>query len=668
MTTAMHRIETREIGPLGLRASIVPDSFNEEARTVDLVWTTGARVERGFFDRFLEELSLDPKHVRMGRLTNGAPLLDAHDGQSNSGVIGVVESASLAPAEGRATVRFAKEDERAESIFRKVRDKIIRNVSVGYRVHKLERVEEEDGALPVMRATDWEPYEISMVPMGADAGAGVRSQPTTNICEFINPLAEEQRTMAPKTPTAAPSAPAATQVSDDTHKAEIKAAEERSAEVECERITSIGRCAKTLGLDDDFANKHIKAKTTADAFRAVAQDAYAERKESHVDVTARPSISPGDDERDKWARGASDAIIARAGVSARVAKDEKRRGIEHKIDPGEFRGLTMMDLARRSLELGGVDTRGMRPLDLVGKAMTHRTATTSDFPVLLENTLHRVLLAAWGITEDTWSRFCARGSVSDFRAHNRLRQGTFSSLDTVLEGAEFTTKAVPDARKESLTATTKGNLVSITRQAIINDDLDAFDKTAMQLGRAAKLTIEKDVYALLALNSNLGPDMADGNPMFDSSSHANVGAGATLSVASIDANRVIMKAQTDESSNDILDIVPQILLVAAGLGGAARTLNAAEHDPDTSGSLRPNSVRGLFSDIIDTGRLTGNRRYIFADPLTAPVIEVAFLNGVEEPFMEMRQGWEVDRTEWKVRLDYAVGGIGFKGALTDAGQ
>ncbi len=671
------RTETRDVGPLELRATIAPDSLDEKKRTVDLVWSTGARVKRGFWEPFLEELSLDPAHVRMGRLNGGAPLLDAHNSFDNSGVIGVVESATLDGGEGRATVRFAKDDDgptpnTAESIFQKVKDKIIRNVSVGYRVHKLERVEEEDGQLPVMRATDWEPFEISMVPMGADAGAGVRSEPETNICEFITPLAEETRAMPPKTPSTPASAPEATPattpaVSEVARTVDIDAVKAEAKADEKARSAAITRTGKTLKLDEDFTRKHIEAETTADEFRALAQDEYEKRSASHVSPSAHPEITPGADERDKFMRGASDSIVTRSSMGTRVGKFEKERGDDSGVDGGMFRSMSLFDLARQCLERIGVRTEGMGKMELVGKALTHRAQSTSDFPVILENTLHRVLLAAWGTTPDTWEKFCSVGSVSDFRAHHRLRAGTFGALPVVLEGAEFQNKAINDARKESLTATTKGSLVMLTRQAIINDDLSAFSRVMADLGRAAKLSIELDVYALLAENGDLGPTMTDGNPMFDAS-HNNVGAGDAITVASIDAERVIMAQQTDESGNEVLDLRPKILVIPIGLGGAARQVNDARFDIDTDGGLAPNIVLGLFEDIVDSPRLTdATRHYLFADPAIAPVIEVAFLDGQREPFMEMRQGWEVDGTEWKVRMDYAVGGIGFRGALTDAG-
>jgi HK97 family phage prohead protease len=177
--------------PLSMRASFRPDTVDADKRTVEVVWTTGARVMRGFFERYYEELSLTPGHVDLSRLNDGAPFLAAHDQYDLRSVLGVVEpgSAKVNGKEGIARVRFAKaeDDPDADIVFRKVRDGIITGISCGYRISKLEKVSESVDKLPVMRATSWMPFELSVVPIPADAGAGFRSDAPekTNPCEFI---------------------------------------------------------------------------------------------------------------------------------------------------------------------------------------------------------------------------------------------------------------------------------------------------------------------------------------------------------------------------------------------------------------------------------------------------------------------------------------------------
>jgi hypothetical protein len=78
-------------------------------------------------------------------------------------------------------------------------------------------------------------------------------------------------------------------------------------------------------------------------------------------------------------------------------------------------------------------------------------------------------------------------------------------------------------------------------------------------------------------------------------------------------------------------------------------------------------VRGLFGEIVDTPRLSGTRRYLFADPNEAPVLEVAFLDGNDAPFLDMEEGFSVDGARYKVRLDFGIAAIDYRGAIRNAG-
>ena len=372
---------------------------------------------------------------------------------------------------------------------------------------------------------------------------------------------------------------------------------------------------------------------------------------------AFPKIETVSDEGDKRKDAVVASILARAGV----AQDAAARAA---LASNPYRGDRLLDTARASLQRAGVSVSGMTPMEVVAAAFTQGT---SDFPVLLENAMHKTLQAAYATAALTWNRFCATGSVSDFRAHNRYRTGSFGSLDAVNELGEFVNKSIPDGEKASITAGTKGNIINLSRTAIINDDLGAFVGLSNMLGRAAARTVEADVYALLALNGGLGPAMADGKSLFHAD-HGNIGTAAAISMAAIDADRVTMAMQKDVSGNDYLDLRPSVLLVPIGLGGTARSINDAQYDPDTANKLqKPNIVNGLFRDIVDTPRMTGTRRYLFADPSEAPVLEVAFLDGNQNPYLELQNGFDVDGARYKVRLDYGVGAIDYRGAVTNAG-
>jgi ATP-dependent protease ClpP protease subunit len=366
-----------------------------------------------------------------------------------------------------------------------------------------------------------------------------------------------------------------------------------------------------------------------------------------------PVIVTTQDERDTFRALTANAILARAGAA------------DVKADAANpYRGHTLVDIARASLEKAGIKTNGMDRMDIVAAAFTQ---STSDFPILLENAMHKTLQAAYAKAALTWQRFCSRGTVSDFRAHNRYRVGSLGNLQTVNELGEFKNSTIPDGEKSSITAATKGNIINLSRQTIINDDLGAFIGLAGSLGWAAARTVETDVYALLAQNAGLGPTMADTYTLFHAN-HGNIGAAGVLSSALVDDMRVKMGSQTGVGGVDILDLRPSVILVPLASGSTARVINNAEYDPDTANKLqRPNAVRGLYRDIVDTARLSGTRVYTFADPSEAPVIEVAFLDGQDTPYLEQQMGFTVDGTSFKARLDFGIAAIDYRGAVTAAG-
>lgn len=670
-------LKTVQLPRAQVRAAFVPGSFNAEKRTVDVVWSTGARGARFDWDigRYYEELSMLPEHVKLDRMNAGASVLNSHQSRDLSAVIGAVVpgSAVVDGSEGHATVLFSEREEVAGYV-KDVAAGVIRHISVGYNVARyelVEKVQEGNDLIPVYRAVDWEPVEISFVPIPFDAGAQARSSEggdKTN-CVFFQrgAAAHEGEAMTPEQIEAQRKADEARAAQEA--KAAKDAADQREAQLRTEatnaerqRQADIRTAVRALPEADRDALTQtlIDGNATADQARAQVLEKLTA---GQTEISGTQRVETVEDAADKFRDGATAWLIQRSGVANKLGDAGKN------LQPGEFRGLRLLDLARMALERAGVNVRGLSPMETVGRAFTHRGGmnTTSDFAVLLENVMHKIVQGAYAVTPDTWRRFAATGSVSDFRAHNRYMLGSFGALDSKTEAGEFKYKSIPDGAKEAVTVGTKGNIIALSREAIVNDDMNAFASLAVMLGRAAKLSIEKDVYAFLALNGGLGGLLNDGKTIFHAD-HGNIGAGAALSVASIDADRVLMGQQKDISGNEILDIKPEILLLSSGLGGAARVINGAQYDPDASiKSQVPNKVVGLYRDIVDTARLTGTRRYSFADPSVAPVIEVSFLDGAQEPVIETKDGWNVDGTEMKVRIDYGVTGVGSVGAVTNAG-
>ncbi len=370
-------------------------------------------------------------------------------------------------------------------------------------------------------------------------------------------------------------------------------------------------------------------------------------------------VEMGASERDKMRGAAEQMLLARYNVISGVEADAARQG-------NPFGSSNIVGIAERMLIAAGVNTRTMGREEIARRVLASQTS--SDFPVLLENVLHKILIGGYNATPFTWTRFCTTGTLVDYRPHGRYHLSSFSDLKVTNERGEYENGVLGDGQKETIQGVRKGRILEITPEVLINDDLGALVRVAGALGQAAGRTIEKDVYALFALNSGAGPTMSDGNPLFHAA-HGNIAAtAAVVGVASFDAARVQMANQMDPGGNDFLDIMPAVWLGPLSLGGAARVTNRSEFDPDAANKLqRPNIVRDVFKDIIDTPRLTGTAWYALADAGSEPVFEVAFLDGVQTPTLEQELNFRTDGIAWKAAHRYGAGAIGWRGAIKNAG-
>lgn len=282
----------------GRAAELRAESFDDDANTVELVWTTGAAVRRYSYrdGPYLETLDVTPKAVRLDRLNAGAPFLNTHSSYDLGDIIGSVVpgSARVAGGKGTATVKLSSDPAHA-GIVGNIKGGVIRNVSVGYAVHSVEKTEADDGTLPTWRVTDWEPLEISAVPIPADPGAQMRSGERDSATLYYCTVEDTVRAAPEPTPASAAVAarigdPAMSgnQTAQDQNADAVRTAaappatavdieairvQERAAERE--RASGIRVVARKLRLADSVADKAIEDGTTLEAFRVAAIDAAA---------------------------------------------------------------------------------------------------------------------------------------------------------------------------------------------------------------------------------------------------------------------------------------------------------------------------------------------------------------------------------------------------------
>ena len=367
----------------------------------------------------------------------------------------------------------------------------------------------------------------------------------------------------------------------------------------------------------------------------------------------------GMDARDKFKVGALAALAGKSGISARVDNGN------------EFRGLSLIELARASLRIAGRNPDRMDKMEAVGAAFTY---TGSDFPLLLANIAEKALLKGYTEAPETFQAWTSVGNLPDFKQASRVDLTQFPSLETVPDGGEYKMVQGVGDRGQYIQLATYGKLFSITRRAVIDDDLNAMTRVPQYMGRAAKRTVGNLVYAILTGN----PNLRDGSPLFADRSGSgltnNIMTAAGIISATVDAMRVAMATQKENGAT--LNIPLKKLIVPVALGGQARTVRDSQYQVDAITSAKgsqntiPNPVRDIF-DVVEDARLDAFDPQCWfgaADPQMTDTIEVAYLDGNPDPFMDQQAGWTVDGTQFKVRLDAGVSALDFRTLFKNAGH
>ena len=679
-----------ELPALRRSAELAPNSVNTDARTVEVIWSAGARVRRASFfgEPYDEELSLDPAHVRLERLNAGAPFLKVHEIDTLDAVIGSVVpgSARIENGRGVAQVRISERAD-VEPIWRDIQAGHIRAVSIGYQVHRFD-ISKPDGGRELWRAVDWTPFEVSAVAVGADPDAGFRAQHPLHECvlhrrdaptqQGASPMTDQTQTPASKAPNATttkqPTEPVATEetimtepktaapelkVAASETRAQIQTAQTstpdteavatRAREAERDRVSTIYDLAGRLNLERGFAEDLVKRGVSVDESRRLILDQVAAKSD---ETRTFPHVSVplgGRDERITRRDAVANALLHRYSPTLFQLEDAAR----------QYRGMTLLELARESLGNAGVNTRGLSRDEVATRALH----STSDFPEILSAVTNKTLRQAYDAYPRTFALFCRQMLATDFKAMHRVQLGEAPQLLEVGESGEFKRGTLGES-KESYKVKTYGRVVAITRQVLINDDLDAFTRIPAMYGNSIAQLESDVVWGIITAN----PAMADGTALFHANHKNLAGTAAALDVTSVGAARAVMAKQTGLDKKTVLNIRPAYLIVPAALELKAEQLVAQNLVPAATASVVPQSIRTLAP--ISEPRLDAASEtawYLAASPNQIDTIEYAYLEGQQGAYIETRNGFDVDGVEIKCRLDFGAKAIDWRGLYKNAG-
>jgi hypothetical protein len=598
---------TDTIPLLTRRVDLAPASADRDARTVEVIWSTGAPVRRrDMAGPYVERLSLDPEAVDLSRL-QGASVLDAHRQSAVRDVLGSVQSAYVDGQRGTALIRFSSRPE-VEPLWQDVLSGILRHVSVGYSVE--EWAESTENGARVLTAVRWTPHEISLVPTPADPGAHIRME-THMTDTTITPAPPEARTRAAIN-------------------------------------TEIRSIARIAGLDQAWIDGQVDAAADADTARRAAFEALAARSARSI-RTEQVRVEVGDSQDDPAvrARQMGEALYARINPRHELSEPARR-----------YAYATPVDMAKELLTLRGESTMGLSPASLVTRALH----TTSDFPIILGNTVGRVLRDAYQAAPSGIRRLGRQTSARDFRAVNKIMLGEAPLLEKLNEHGEIKAGTMAEAR-EAYKIETWAKKIGITRQVLVNDDLGAFADLARRMGQGAAETEARILVTLLEANNGNGPTLSDSKALFHADHGNKAASGAVISDTTLSAARLALRTQKGIEGR-VIRVTPKNLLVPPALETVAEKW-LATIAPATAADVNPFS--GAMSLVVEPRLTSGTRWYVTADPGEIDGLEFAYLSGNEGPQVESRSGWDVDGVEIRVILDFGAGFIDHRGWFQNPG-
>lgn len=539
--------------------------------------------------------------------------------------IGRIENKRM---DGASLVTDVVFDESGADVKRKYENGTLTDVSIGYRINKYE-VEERNGESDIVTVTDFEIIELSAVGIGFDSGAKHKGRESDlnneGDVQMLKELQERLKALEAMAQRDKDQDAELMKVRADIAKAqadEIKTL--RADKIEAERKADVLSVASAYKASDALRDKFAEKGTGAELMKAILD----ERKDDQPSMPAQPK---DDSKRESMMGAIRDAVAIKAGV-----KLDKPHA-----DVNEFRGASLIDIAKRVTGISGYDRQ-----EIASRAMV-----SADFPLLLVSSGNRVLEQAYEEQNGSYQTWVKEVDVNDFKNQTDITLGDSGRLSKLKENGELKEKQLGEA-SEDWKLESFGAEFTLTRQMIINDDLSAFTNILGEFGTMAKRTANGIVYDLLqSKNDYASYTMKDGVAIFHAD-HSNLaGIGAALSATTLEAARTAMMRQKSKDGKNALNILPMFLIVATEQEITARTLlsSMASTEANTNAGVI-NPFYNMMTIIVDA-ELAAGAWYIAGDRRT---IKAGYLAGTgRRPIVQM-DSQSLTKTIFQGVFDFGV--------------
>lgn len=592
---------------------LAPTSIDEAARTFEACILSGTPVQRSAYDGEYS-LVIDPNGVDLTRAQNGVvPLLDSHSSFEVRNVLGCLEFAWVRDGKLYARFRFSDRPE-IEGQWSDVRRGVLRGVSVGIVILAYTDERDKDGRL-TRTVTAFSLLEVSLVAVPADPAAATLSYNSQTLETRMN---EKQTTQA------AAVAPA---INPDAAK-----------------IRDLAQKLKMSGLGEDLIARGCGINEAREALInrvADIHDQIETRSASSVATVTR-------DARQGMVESMAEALACR--YTGQKPSDQAR----------QYMGARIADLARECCIANGVRVAAWEPSEVIKLSM-HNTA---DFPNLLGSTGARMLKAAYQAAEPQIKRIARKSTAVDFRTKYVLGFSEMPQLLLNNEGAQIVPGPVTES-KESYSLATWARRLQFTRQALINDDLGAFNDIARAFGQSAVTMEATQLANLLYGAAGVGPTMVQDSKAMFHTDHGNLGAGIIGEVG-LNAARLAMRTQKGLDGITIIEVAPRYLVVPAALETTAQKM-LASIQPTAASSVNPFSGTLELVVVPQLDAMSTSNWWMFGDPTISPSIEYAYLSGAEGIQVDSQAGWDILGMDFRAYIDFGCGGVDYRGAYKSSG-
>lgn len=627
--------------------SFRPSSWDPEARTIEVVLSTGATVRRypWYGDAFDEELVVDAASVILDRANNGAPFILDHRSHDGNSLLGSMVDGSARVEDGAvtATVRFVDtetaEARGVEAFIQEVGAGHRRNVSIGYRIKRREIVE-NDAAPDLHRITEWEILEGSSVLIGADDGAGFRSEGDKKMPNKKTPEIKEQ-------------ADNVVQLTDAERKAERQA--------ERRRCDEINRYAVRLGLTPD--DERVRALIDGDVQLDGADGARAQLlaidvvTEDMRGVTPQHDVTIGTDEHEKMRGAMADALVHRTGMVP---------GTKLEGDAGNFRHRSMLQLATTLLERRGMDVRSMSNPQIAMAAMGFRPDGTrmhgtNDFPLLTAAVTGKTLQAGFNEVAATYEIVAERQDLPNFDPARAVKLSGFPSLTERPENGSVVYRTVTEAQETwSLSDYADGFIFGW--RLLLHDDLSAMARPPRDMGHAAARTRSNLFWSLF---TTAIPTVTETGLALYHATHGNlVAAGGAPTPTQIAAMETLFDAQTDLDGTTLIDVPMSFIVFGPTHKQVMFQLLEDRVVPETVANRMTNAQLGLMP--VFERRLAGNP-YFGAGPKGQNGLTFGSLSGRPNPVISSMVDFDTSGIKFKVEDSFGAAAKEYRGLVQNPG-